>query len=151
MYGQIHAKSEIKDNSRGKTMRVWGDASALTFYSSYDDDDKVLIIKASCTEIFNGDDDNDASYYDEINRNLRLELNKEEVEKLATAILTVNQKLLKKFKISNLQAINPVGKLKLDIERLKGELDSDKREIKRLHKIINKAKTALNLSMKDKG
>lgn len=138
MYGQIFAVSEVNEESSGKTMRVWSDADSLSF--SIDPEKKILVIKASCShEMGTGERGGEVSA---INRKLLLELEKDEVEKLVASAL--NNKLLKKLEIGNLQSIDLVGKLQLDIDRYKAELDSARREIKRLHKVISKAKAALN-------
>ena len=140
MYSQIHAENAEKESS-GKTTKVdFDDVEDLNF--TINSTSKTLEIKASCgEELSNGARGGE---YHSMNRTFFLELKKEEVEKLVTTAL--NNKLLKKLDINNLDRIDLVGKLELDIERYKVEMDKAQKEIKRLHKLIDRAKVALNES-----
>ena len=139
MYSEIHATNAEKESS-GKTTRVWSDVEGLNF--TINSTSKTLEISASCrVELSNGARGGE---YHSMNRTFFLELKKEEVEKLVTTAL--NNKLLKKLDINNLDRIDLVGKLELDIERYKVEMDKAQKEIKRLHKLIDRAKVALNES-----
>lgn len=140
MYSQIHAENAEKESS-GKTTKVdFDDAEDLNF--TINSRRKTLEISASCrVELSNGARGGE---YRSINRTFYLRLERGEVEKLVTTAL--NNKLLKKLDINNLDRIDLVGKLELDIERYKVEMDKAQKEIKRLHKLIDRAKVALNES-----
>ena len=139
MYSEIHATNAEKESS-GKTTRVWSDVEGLNF--TINSTSKTLEINASYGEELSSGAR--GGEYLSMNRTFYLRLEKEEVEKLVTTAL--NNRLLKKLDINNLDRIDLVGKLELDIERYKVEMDKAQKEIKRLHKLIDRAKVALNES-----
>lgn len=137
MYGQIYAVNEIHESS-GKTARVWSDADRLDF--SIDTHKQILVISAFCShEISSGGRGGD---YKAVSREFRLELDKDEVEKLVATAL--NKKLLKKLAIDNLESIDVISKLELDLNRQKEKLNLAEREVKRLKRIVVRATAVLD-------
>jgi hypothetical protein len=100
----------------------------------------LLYIKASCTA--NGNSGDRGGDYNPIFRNLHLELNKEEVEKLVATAL--NEKLLRKLNIENLASIDIIGHLELEVQRRNLLLQIANEKNSRLRCLIDDAISMLN-------
>jgi hypothetical protein len=132
MYAQIYAIS-LDNFSTGKTMRVWSTVSQINF--GLDESQSSLKIEASCRDRENSGDRGGS--YNPVTRRLLVELERAEVEKLVE--VSLNERLLKRLNIQNLEKIDAVSALELRIKELEMRLSDTQSENERLREVIKSA------------